>query len=82
MKQEIAHLCLKWRYLTVRSMKTVRPHPVGFDSLRVPTPGNLLSKAKKASEEKYNCPFLTDFYPKKITYNFREPFSWLKFSKR
>ena len=29
-----------------------------------------------------NCPFLTDFYPKKVTYNFREPFSWLKFSKR
>ena len=23
------------------------PHPVGFDSLRVPTPGNLPSKAKK-----------------------------------
>ena len=24
-----------------------RPHPGGFDSLRVPTPGNLPSKAKK-----------------------------------
>ena len=24
-----------------------RPHPEGFDSSRVPTPGNLLSKAKK-----------------------------------
>ena len=24
-----------------------RPHPGGFDSSRVPTPGNLLSKAKK-----------------------------------
>ena len=24
-----------------------RPHPRGFDSSRVPTPGNLLSKAKK-----------------------------------
>ena len=23
------------------------PHPVGFDSSKVPTPGNLLSKAKK-----------------------------------
>ena len=29
-----------------------------------------------------NCPFLTDFYPKKVTYNFREPFFWLKFSER
>ena len=51
---------LKWRYLTVRSMKNVavlieegafalflRPHPGGFDSSRVPTPGNLPSKAKK-----------------------------------
>ena len=24
-----------------------RPHPGGFDSSKVPTPGNLLSKAKK-----------------------------------
>ena len=45
---------------TVRSMKNVavltedgefalffRPHPGGFDSSRVPTPGNLPSKAKK-----------------------------------
>ena len=43
--------CLKWHYLTVRSMKNVavmtedrafalffRPHPGGFDSSRVPTP--------------------------------------------
>ena len=29
----------------------------------------------------YICPFLTDFYPKKFTYNFQEPFFWLKFSK-
>ena len=46
--------CLKWHYLTVRSMKNVavltedgafalffRPHPGEFDSSRVPTPGNL-----------------------------------------
>ena len=52
--------CLKRHYLTVRSMKNVavltedgafalffRPHPGGFDSSRVPTPGNLPSKAKK-----------------------------------
>ena len=52
--------CLKWHYLTVRSMKNVavltqdgafalffRPHPEGFDSSRVLTPGNLPSKAKK-----------------------------------
>jgi len=52
--------CLKWHYLTVRSMKNVsvltedgafalffRPHPWRFDSSRVPTPGNLPSKAKK-----------------------------------
>ena len=51
---------LKWHYLTVRAMKNVavltedgalalffRPHPRGFDSSRVPTPGNLPSKAKK-----------------------------------
>ena len=31
---------------------------------------------------RYNCPFLTDSYPKKVTKNFREPFFWLKFSKR
>ena len=50
---------LKWHYLTVRAMKNVavlteegafalffRPHPGGFDSLRVPTPENLPSKAK------------------------------------
>ena len=52
--------CLKWHYSTMRSMKNVavftedgafalffRPHPGGFDSSRVPTPGNLPSKAKK-----------------------------------
>ena len=52
--------CLKWHYSTVRSMKNVaaltengafalffRPHPGGFDSSRVPSPGNLPSKAKK-----------------------------------
>ena len=26
------------------------------------------------SKKWYNCPFLTDFDPKKVTYNFREPF--------
>ena len=54
--------CLKWHYLTVRSMKNVavltedgafalffHPHPGGFDSSRVPTPRNLLSKAKNAN---------------------------------
>ena len=52
--------CLKRHYLTVRSIKNVavltedgtfalffRPHPGGFDSSRVPTPGNLPFKAKK-----------------------------------
>ena len=52
--------CLKWHYLTVRSMKNLavltedgafalffHPYPGGFDSLRVPTPGNLPSEAKK-----------------------------------
>ena len=52
--------CLKWHYLTVQSMKNIafltedgafalffRPHTGGFDSSRVPTPGNLPSKAKK-----------------------------------
>ena len=52
--------CLKRHYSTVRSMKNVavltedgafalffRPHPGGFDSSRVPTLGNLPSKAKK-----------------------------------
>ena len=51
---------LKWHYSTVRSMKNVavltadgafalffRPHPGGFDSSRVPIPGNLPSRAKK-----------------------------------
>ena len=52
--------CLKWHYLTVQSMKNVavltedgafafffRPYPWGFDSSRVPTPGNLTYKVKK-----------------------------------
>ena len=51
---------LKWNYSTVRSIKNValltengafallfRPHPGGFDSSKVPTPGNLPSKAQK-----------------------------------
>ena len=51
---------LKRHYSTARSMKTVavlmedgafalffRPHPGAFDSSRVPSPGNLPSKAKK-----------------------------------
>ena len=60
---ETKNRTLKWlkrHYSTVRSMKNVavltenrafalffRPHPGGFDSSRVPTPGNLPSKAKK-----------------------------------
>ena len=52
---------LKRHYSTVRSMKNVavltedgafalffRPHLGGFDSSRVPTPGNLPSKAEKS----------------------------------
>ena len=52
--------CLKRHHSTVRSTKNVavltedgafalllRPYLGGFDSSRVPTPGNLLSKAKK-----------------------------------
>ena len=52
--------CLKWHYLTVRSMKNVavltedgafalffRPHPGGFDSSGDTTAENLASKAKK-----------------------------------
>ena len=52
--------CLKRHCSTVRSIKNVavltedgafalffRPHPGGFDSSRVPSPGNLPSKAKK-----------------------------------
>ena len=34
------------------------------------------------SKKWYNCPFLRDFDPKKVTYNFHEPFFWLKVSKR
>ena len=57
---ETKNRTLKWRYWTVRSIKNValltedgafalffRPHPGGFASSRVPTPGNLPSKAKK-----------------------------------
>ena len=52
--------CLKWQFPTVPSMKNVavltedgafalffRPHPGEFDSSRIPTLGNLPSKAKK-----------------------------------
>ena len=52
--------CLKWHYLTVRSMKNVavltedgafslffHPHPGAFDGSRVPNPRNLPFKAKK-----------------------------------
>ena len=45
---------LKWHYLTVRvdggrgiCPLFFRPHPGGFDSSRVPTPGNLPSEVKK-----------------------------------
>ena len=57
---EIKTRPLKWHYWTVRSIKNValltedgafalffRPHPGGFASSRVPSPGNLPSKAKK-----------------------------------
>ena len=40
------------------------------------------SNPPKKQKKWYNCSFLTDFYPKKLTSNFREPFFWLKFSKR
>ena len=56
---ETKNRTLKWHYWTVRSIKNValltedgafalffRPHPGGFDSSKVPTPGNLPSKAK------------------------------------
>ena len=63
MKQKNCTLkCLKWHYSTVRSVKNVavlmedrafalffRPYPGGFESLIVPTPGNLPSKAKNAN---------------------------------
>ena len=52
--------CLKRHYSTMRSMKNFavltedgafafffRPHPGGFNTSRVPNPGNLPSKAKK-----------------------------------
>ena len=55
--------CLKRHYSTVRSVKNVavltedgaftlvfRPHRGGFNSSRVPTPGNLPSKEKNAVE--------------------------------
>ena len=54
--------CLKRHYSTVRSMKNVavltkdgafalfcRPHPGGFDSSRVPTPGKLRPRQKNAN---------------------------------
>ena len=54
--------CLKWHHLTLQSMRNVavltedgafalffHPHPGEFDSSRVPTPGNLPSKAKNAN---------------------------------
>ena len=57
---ETKNRTLNWHYWTVRSIKNValltengafalffRPHPGGFASSRVPTPGNLPSKAKK-----------------------------------
>ena len=63
MKQKICTLkCLKRHCSTVRSIKNVavltedgafalffRPHPGGFEGSRVPTPGNLPSKAKNAN---------------------------------
>ena len=57
--------CLKRHYSTVQSMKIdsvltedrafalfFRPHPGGFDSSGVPTPGNLPSKAKKKANDR------------------------------
>ena len=41
-----------------------------------------ISQDFRTSKNCYNCPFLTDFYHKKLTQNFREPFFWLKFAKR
>ena len=65
--------CLKWHYLTVQSMKNVavltedgafalffHPHPRLFDSSRVPTHGNLPSKAKKMREAGLGAGGLTD----------------------
>ena len=62
--------CLKQHYLTVQSMKNVavltedgafalffRPHPGEFDSSRVPTPGNLPSKAKKNANARGSAPW-------------------------
>ena len=56
---ETKNRTLKWHYWTVRSIRNVvlltedgafalffLPHPGGFASSRVPTPGNLPSKAK------------------------------------
>ena len=42
----------------------------------------LLGFSNPPPKKWYNCPFLMYFYPKKVTYNFREPFSRLKFSKK
>ena len=60
LQRSINFKMLKIAYSTVRSMKNVavltedgafalffRSHPGAFDSSRVPTPGNLPSKAKK-----------------------------------
>ena len=57
---ETKNRTLKWHYWTVRSIKNVAlltedgafalfflPYPGGFASSRIPTPGNLPSKAKK-----------------------------------
>ena len=56
--------CLKWHYLTVRSMKNVavltedgafalffRPHPGVFDSSRVPTPWEFTIQGKKKKKD-------------------------------
>ena len=56
--------CSKWHYSTVQSVRNVavwsedgafalffRPHPGGYESSRVPTPGNLSSKAKKKTKQ-------------------------------
>ena len=60
LNKKITLKCLKRHYSTMRSMKNVavftedgafalffHPHPGGFDSSRVPTIGNLPSKAKR-----------------------------------
>ena len=62
---ETKNRTLKWHYWTVRSIKNVAlltedgvfalcflPHPGGFASSRVPTPGSLPSKAKKIANSR------------------------------